>query len=184
MYDDEDLLWLVGKAKGVDAPRDPSASRDLLHIVLSCIENGERLPAPVAAFLYEGFAAYLSGEQPVLERALLLVAPTQRAEEVNKRVVITRTFVSAAARRRKAWGLSQQRRERDARTQIWVVAMLHFYIKRGGVSKSAALLKLEEKYLLSPRTIERYDQELNLIRNYDVAGLKSLIRTENRAAKK
>lgn len=79
-----------------------------------------------------------------LEKALLLTAPASRPEGTH------------------------------ARSPIWAVATLYLYVKRDGMNKTRAKEKLEDDHHIPQRNIERYDSELNLIREMDVQALEQL----------
>lgn len=71
-----------------------------------------------------------------------------------------------------------------ARNPVWAVAMLYLYMKRDKMTKTKAEAAMKEQHGVEPRTLQRYDEQHDLIRDMEVPRLEELVYTEMELAKK
>jgi len=154
-----------------------SAARETLHAICAGMESGRPLPEPLAKYLHQAFASYLSGAQPCLEEALNLVEQPGARCEVNGRVPVR----IKRLRRIRVEGRGVRTSPVAAliegtRRQSYLVARIYLRMKLHLMAKSDAITWVSRRYRVSEEALQSCDRDLDAIRGWTVEQLKSLIR--------
>jgi hypothetical protein len=169
----DDLAAIVRAAREGDV----SAARELLQRVCTTIEDAKPLPQPLAMYLHAAFSAYLSGGQPLMEKALNLVSRAGGAPEINARVPVRVKRLRRIRVERHGIRTSPVATTVEGtRRQSYLVARIYLRMKLHLMSRQQALAWVGRRYRVAESDLAYYDGHLDAIRGWTVEQLKSLIR--------
>ena len=155
---------------------DASAARAVLRLICTRIESGSPLPEVLATYLHRAFTSYLSGDEPIIERALNLARVCSQPE-TNALVPVQikrlrRIRVQGCGIRTSPVAANIE----GMRRQSYLVAKIYLRMKLHLMTKGEASAWVSRRYRIPEEQLQAFDTGLDAIRGWTVEQLKSLIR--------